>query len=562
MVRVLFVVLALVLLGGTPVAAAQPPAGCGSPRAAVDSVFAWQQPGKTDLGRAAKCLARQGRTAADLQRTAYRIKRLYDARGLWVDMDGISDQPDWVDSETGRPEVVVHENLPGVVVARGADGQWRWTRASLDLVDETYVEAFSWLDQVVRRMPPWLRSELAGMAMWQYLAILLVLFVGVVVRKVIQFVVAIRIRAFIERRGQAWATSLIDVFASPGATLVMAGMLTLTSQYLGLPLWAGAAMQVAARGLVIVSAVWATYRLVDVLAAYMAAKAAATDTKLDDQLVPLVRKTLKTMTVVAGVLFILQNLHVNVGSLLAGLGIGGVAVALAAKDTVANFFGSIMIFVDRPFQIGDWVVVEGAEGIVEEVGFRSTRIRTFYNSVITVPNARFTEAKIDNYGAREYRRTFVTIGLTYDTTPEQMQAFVEGVRAVIVANSFTRKDYYEIHMSGFGDSSLNVMVYFFFKVSSWSEELRQRHLVFLEIMRVAREVGVSFAFPTRTLHVEQVPHPGAQRTVPDPQTAEALAGVVESFGPGGKRARPEGPRLTHGFFASPTIAGDSAGDSG
>jgi hypothetical protein len=119
----------------------------------------------------------------------------------------------------------------------------------------------------------------------------------------------------------------------------------------------------------------------------MAEKAALTHTKLDDQLVPLLRKSMKVVVVLAGVLFGLQNLDVDVGSLLAGLGIGGIAFALAAKDTVSNFFGSVMIFVDRPFQIGDWIHVDGAEGIVEEVGFRTTRVRAFDDAMLIVPNA-------------------------------------------------------------------------------------------------------------------------------------------------------------------------------
>src|SRR5690606_33156269 len=113
--------------------------------------------------------------------------------------------------------------------------------------------------------------------------------------------------------------------------------------------------------------------------------------------------------VIMGGLFILQNLNVNVASLLAGLGIGGLAFALAAKDTLANFFGSIMIFSDRPFQVGDWVKIGDAEGIVEEVGFRSSRIRTFYDSLLSIPNGKIVDTPIDNYGARVYRRTFTTL---------------------------------------------------------------------------------------------------------------------------------------------------------
>ncbi len=407
------------------------------------------------------------------------------------------------------------------------------------------------IDVALQRLPLWLRGQLFGLEYWQYLAILLILLFGLIVRKVIQYVVKNRVRHLVEHLGQAWAARLVDVFASPGATLTMAIVLRVAYPWLRLAPGAEIAMSVAVRLLIVISLTWAAYRLVDVLSERLAAQAAKTESKLDDQLIPLLRKSLKLVTFVAGVLFVLQNLDVNIGSLLAGLGIGGVAVALAAKDTLANFFGSIMIFSDRPFQVGDWVAIAGIEGVVEEVGFRSTRIRTFYNSQVTVPNAKFTEANIDNYGRRVYRRTKLTLGLTYDTTPEQMQAFVEGIRAIVRANPSTRKDYYEVHMEGFGQHSLDVLVYFFFKVDTWSEELRQRHNVFLEIMRLAQALGVSFAFPTRTLQVDSLPQPGVTRARREQPREAELGVVVDAFGPGGSRSRPSGPAISSGHLAVP-----------
>jgi MscS family membrane protein len=526
---------------------------CATPRQAVRTLFDSLQPASYSPASASRCLDRTGRTRAQLVKLAPRIKAVYDTRGLYIELDSLPDAPDYKDPKTGRAELAPNAGLPSVVVARRPDGQWLWTQASLTRLDQLYAQSFTRLgDTVIDHIPSALRGEVFGTALWQYLALLLVVLVGLIARKVIQFIVANRLKNFVSMTGHAWAARLVDVFGSPGATLVMALLLRVTYPRLRLAIDAALAVSIAVRLLIVVSLVWAIYRLVDVLAERMAEKARGTESKLDDQLVPLIRKSLKLLTLIAGVLFVLQNLNVDVTSLLAGLGIGGVAVALAAKDTIANFFGSIMIFADRPFQIGDWVVVSGVEGIVEEVGFRSTRIRTFYNSLVTIPNAKFTEANIDNYGARQYRRSYFTLNVTYDTTPEQMQAFVEGIRAIIQANPYTRKDYYEVHMSGFGSCSLDVMVYFFFKVKNWSEELRERHHVLLEIMRLARDIGVAFAFPTQTVHVESLASPGAERVLPAPLPREQLAAVVHAFAPGGTAARPDGALITRGYFAGPT----------
>jgi MscS family membrane protein len=527
-----------------------PPTGCPSPRAAVETVFYWLELGRFDPARAAECLDGQGRSARQLEIMAQKIRSVYGERGLRVDPERLSEESDWVHPVTGRAEVAPHPDLPAVVVRRSPNGLWYWPRSSLDRVNVLDQEKALVSEDFIARLPDWMRNDVLGIETWQFLALSALFVIGLVVRKVIQFVVKRRVSKLVERLGRQGAANLVATFASPGATLVMAVVLRMVYPQLRLPYGAVMALNLSVRMMVVVSLVWAAYRFVDVIADALAQKAAKTESKLDDQLVPLVRKALKIVTVVAGVLSILQNLNVNVASLLAGLGIGGVAVALAAKDTVANFFGSVMIFIDKPFQIGDWVSIAGVDGIVEEVGFRSTRVRTFYNSLVTIPNAKFTEASIDNYGRRQYRRTFITLNLTYDTRPEQMQAFVEGVRAIIQANPHTRKDYYEVHMSGFGAHSLDVMVYFFFQVPTWSDELRERHYVFLEILRLAKELGVEFAFPTRTLHIESAALPGAAREVPPPTSEQRLAEICRSFGPEGALSRPSGPKVTEGFFAA------------
>ena len=294
----------------------------------------------------------------------------------------------------------------------------------------------------------------------------------------------------------------------------------------------------------VIAIVVLAFQAIDIFTDYLRRRADATATRLDDQLVPMIRMVLRIFVLIVGVLFALQNLDVNVGSLLAGLGIGGLAVALAAQDTIKNLLGGATIFADKPFQVGDWVLIGDLEGTVERVGFRSTRVRTFADSLITVPNARISDTAIDNMGLRTWRRYSTTLGIAYHTDPDRVQAFVEGIRAIIQANPHTRKDYYLVEFHSYGASSLNIMVYCFFGVPDWNAELRARHVLNLDIMRLAKELQVDFAFPTQTLHLVETPEHPQQFTPLASQ--EQLASTVDAFGPGGASGQREDRPLSDG----------------
>ena len=287
------------------------------------------------------------------------------------------------------------------------------------------------------------------------------------------------------------------------------------------------------------------FRGVDIFTEVLRKRAAQTDTKMDDQLVPIIRTSLRVGVLALGGLFVLSNLGVNVAALFAGVGLLGLGVALAAQDTVKNFFGGVTVFADKPFQIGDWIVVGGVEGTVEEVGLRSTRVRTFYNSIVTVPNYTFTDTNVDNMGARRWRRYSTTLGLSYATTPEQMQAFVEGLRAIIRANPSMRTDFYIVEFKEFGPSTLDVMLYCFIDAPNWNDEMRVRHVLNLDIVRLAERLRVEFAFPTQTLHVDS--GPGQRFQAPAPPEPDQLASTVNDFGPNGAAGQRTDRPLTSGF---------------
>ena len=247
---------------------------------------------------------------------------------------------------------------------------------------------------------------------------------------------------------------------------------------------------------------WFLLRLNDNVMRIWAGIAERTEGTFDDQLVPIARTGVKILVGVVGGMMALQNMSVEVAPFLAGFGLGGAALALAAKDTVANVFGSIVIFVDRPFQIGDWIEVDGVEGTVEEVGLRVTRVRTFANSAITVPNMIFTTSPINNWSRMKKRRIKMTVGLTYDTTPKQMEQALEAIKNIISTDDRFHSDFYLVNFNNLGDSALEIFLDFFTKTTNWADYLAARESFLLQVMGEMQALGLEFAFPTQTILLE------------------------------------------------------------
>ncbi len=399
-----------------------------------------------------------------------------------------------------------------------------------------------WLD---RYIPPWATGKIFHLFVWQWIGMFAAVLLGLIVKTIVSFVF-ITLESLARNTHYTWDDRLLSLGKGPldfiaGSTAWYFGvrMLRLEGDTLSV-------INFLVQSLFSIGFIWFAYRAVEEITKYFLKFAEKTESTLDDHLVPLLNRTLKIFTVIFGVLVAIQNMGVNVLSLVAGLGIGGIAFALAAKDTVANFFGSIMILFDSPFQVGDWIRIGSMEGTVEEIGFRSTRVRTFYNSQLTIPNSDLMNARIDNMGRREFRRIRAMISVTYDTSPDKMEAFLEGIKNIIKANPNTRKDYYHVVFNEFGPDSLVVMLYAFLKVPDWSSELVERQNIYIEILRLAKELNVDFAFPTQTLHVESFPEKESLRNIFDFELEEYKKRAAE-FGPGGQNSSPEG----RGIFTPP-----------
>lgn len=513
-----------------------------SPRRAAHSFVHWQQTGHQNFDRVVLPFKNVEGDKEDKVELAQQLLRVLDARGLLVEYDKIPDNPAYVDSLSGLNQYILFNQLPEVYVTKVED-DWVFSEATVEQIPSLYRATFSSLiEAILDQLPEWTETEWIGIAIWQYAAIFLWILVGLILRRVFEFVLDNYIRRLTTRTKFQWDDDLLDGVERPVGFIFLMVFFALTYTNLRLPVTVNLYMSSILEIAISVGVVWVFYNLSGVFAKYLTVITNRTENKLDDQLVPLIRKSLRFFVVTMGVILILQNNGYNVASLIAGLGIGGLAVALAARDTLANFFGSITIFLDRPFRIGDWVKIGNVEGIVEEVGFRSTRVRTFYNSLVSVPNSNVSTSDIDNYGMREYRRLKTVLNLTYSTSPQQMEAFVEGIKAIVKANKNFRQDFYEVHFNSFGSHSLDVLVYIFFKVPDWSTELQQRHNFLLEVLRLSKELGVEFAFPTQTLHVDSV-YAEEPREVGLARTEDELATGVSDFGPGGSKGKPDGLRI-------------------
>jgi MscS family membrane protein len=225
------------------------------------------------------------------------------------------------------------------------------------------------------------------------------------------------------------------------------------------------------------------------------------ESSFDNQLIPVVQKGVRSIIWVLGIIIGLDNIGFDITAMIAGLGIGGLALALAAQDSVKNIFAGIMIFLDKPFRLNDRIQINGHDGSVEEVGLRSTRIRTLEGRIVTIPNCTFTDNSVINVTSQPALKVKLNLGLTYDTNEEQMQKAIDILES-IVRDEPEIKDDFAAGFNGFGDFSLNIL--FIYYVKPEGHWLDTQTLVNKEVLRRFNKEGLEFAFPTQTLYKKEI----------------------------------------------------------
>jgi MscS family membrane protein len=255
---------------------------------------------------------------------------------------------------------------------------------------------------------------------------------------------------------------------------------------------------------ILLSLTWIVLRIVDFFSLVLEIRASTTASKADDQLIHFIKEALKIIVVVFSFLFILGFVfNFNIATLVAGLGIGGLAIALAAKESLENLLGSFTIFFDKPFVVGDLVKVGNITGNVEKIGFRSTRIRTPEKSFVTVPNKKMVDAELDNLTLRMQRRAQFFVQLTYESTQEQIKAVINDIKHII--NSHPHTDHREgrVYFLDFGESSLQIFVSYYVNSSDGDIFMSVKEEINFRIMETVQKYGTSFAYPTRMVYLHQ-----------------------------------------------------------
>lgn len=337
-----------------------------------------------------------------------------------------------------------------------------------------------------------------GNTLQSWLLALTIIFLSVVLGRVIYWVFKKFVRIFTSKTKTSLDDIVVDMVEEPAVFVVVVMGVWFALKSLTLPETMTTIISNSYQVIIALLVGWLLSRLFDALyREYMIPLAEKTENDLDDQLMPIVSKGVKMIIWVMAIIIGLNNAGYDVAALIAGLGIGGLALAMAAKDTVSNIFGGFTIFADQPFKINDRIKIAGYDGVVTEIGVRSTRLKTLEGRIVTMPNSKFADAPVENISWEPSRKVKITLGLTYDTTPEKMQLAMDLLSQISEANQQTEEKV-TIGFTDFGDFSMNIM--FIYYICKGEDIMNTQTAINMEILKKFNDAGLEFAFPTQTLY--------------------------------------------------------------
>lgn len=403
-----------------------------------------------------------------------------------------------------------------MTMIRARDGNWQFEAGTLLRAERMWPDVQAWeplavekaareaeaVPETAAQPPPklgeWVESHVPARTKgttfllkdWQWIGLVLIVLASVLCDRLLAWLFVRVLSRWMSGRSDEDPGEEARVMERPFGLAVMAAIWWAGISSLNLPQNIEDFLGKVAILVLAIAAVWISYRMVDVVCVFLARVAAKTTVKLDDLIVPMLRKTMKIFVAVFGIVFVAGNIGIDIRTMLTGLGIGGVAIALASKDTVENLFGSFTVLLDRPFRIGDHVKINEMEGWVEEVGFRSTRIRTPMNSIVTVPNSKLVGAFIDNYGPHTRRPFQYTLGVKEGVPVDRIEQFRDRIRALFPKADPSVREPWQVFISDIGGAATKIQVQGSVRAPNKAAELSERERLLMQFKREAIEAGV------------------------------------------------------------------------
>lgn len=459
--------------------------------------------------KAAKTIYAPNKTEEEKAEIAEKIKQVLDGKGIYIDINLIPENENYKDT-THNKNVYFLSQFENRIYLEKYNDKWYYSASTVNNINEIFKEVYPWGTDILRNI----LSDRIGekkffiFKTWQWLGILIVILVAFLgfylMKSITSFLVNFSFK--IERIAQNSKKILVEKIAKSFSLFITFWWLSKFIPSLLFPAILSAYVVKATVLVTIIFAALLFIRIVSLGMHYATLITDKTETKLDDQLIPILDKLLKVIVVIIAFSFILRAFEVDLVAIFAGLSVGALALALAAQDTVKNFIGSITIFLDHPFEIGDFISVQGVTGTVEEVGIRATRIRTLDQSLAYVPNGEIVNSNIDNFGLRKFRRWTMSIGLLYSTDPALLKNFARNVKNILDDYPYAATENNIVRLNELAASSINIYIDVFLDVKTWGEELRCKEEVLYQIINTAKEVGVEFAYPSQSLYIESMPN--------------------------------------------------------
>ena len=390
-----------------------------------------------------------------------------------------------------------HDSMKGIQYLAGGSAGWyeAYRNGTLGLAA---IIPYRW----TLRMPSWATQEVMDQPVWRWIGLILVLFVSVVlcitIKNIIYFLSTRFAFSKYYSNWQKFSWLLALLIVLPSATFFLIHYVRLSGEFREV-------FSVLASISFYLLLAWMVWVSTDLISNYITESKSLFSGGIDSQFIRISTKLVSIIFIVIILIFGAQQLGFPAYSIIAGLGIGGLAIALAAQENIANILGSLVIMVEKPFRIGHSIRFADVEGKVESIGFRSVQIRTFYNSLVSIPSREIISSSIDNMELCQYRRTKLKIRIDYDTPTKKIKKFIEGIKKIILEDEHTRKDFFQVALNEFDERNLNIVIYLFLEVPDWPTELVQREEIFLEILQLAEIEGIKIGSPIGILDIKSVP---------------------------------------------------------